>query len=131
MERFHCLCNFSLRFLGIGFETAKVFARLGATVVLACRSGDRGEAARQKLISELSSGSGTIDGSSLSQRIQFMRLDLASFSSIREFVDNFNKAHNRLDILVDNAGVMSMTHELFTNAGSFSVFKLSCTKLCL
>lgn len=100
--------NFCNYFLGIGYETAKVFARQGATVVLACRSQERGEAARSRLLRELSTESSTIDASSLLNRVQFMRLDLSSFTSIRTFAASFKKAHNRLDILVNNAGVMSM-----------------------
>ena len=37
-----------------------------------------------------------------------MRLDLASFSSIRDFVNSLTKSHGRVDILVNNAGVACM-----------------------
>lgn len=112
--------------LGIGYETAKVFARLGATVILACRSQERAEVARTKLIHELSSEGASQDSVSLSNRIQFIRLDLASFASIREFVTSFLKTHSRLDILVNNAGMMSM--KLFFLSLNINIFSSNLYK---
>lgn len=86
-----------------------MLARLGATVILACRSTERGEAARTKLIHELSDNSATSNAGSLSERILFMRLDLSSFKSIRDFVTLFRQSYGRLDLLVNNAAVMSMS----------------------
>lgn len=119
--------------IGIGYETAKVFARLGATVVLACRSQERGEAARSRLLRELAAELPNSEAASLSNRIEFMRLDLASFASIRFFADSFKKTHNQLDLLVNNAGVMSMQHVLHTSLYFLHIFN-QCTitfRLCL
>ena len=79
---------------------------------MACRSQDRAEAARSNLIRELSNEPATVDSASLANRIKFIRLDLASFASIREFVSAFNVLYSRLDILVNNAGMMSMNVKL-------------------
>jgi len=79
---------------GIGFETAKTIARLGATVVLACRSKERAEAAAKKIKEE-----------SGNDNIIFIQLDLCSMQSIREFAKKFREHNLRLDVLVNNAGI--------------------------
>jgi NAD(P)-dependent dehydrogenase (short-subunit alcohol dehydrogenase family) len=79
---------------GIGKETAKGLAQRGAKVVLACRNVAKAEAARD----EIASATGRRD-------IEVMTLDLASKSGIRRFVDQFTSSHDRLDVLVNNAGV--------------------------
>ena len=80
---------------------------------MACRSQDRAEAARTNLIRELSCEPATEVSASLVDRIKFIRLDLASFASIREFVTAFSGLYPRLDILVNNAGMMSMKVNLY------------------
>ena len=80
---------------GIGYETARVLARHGAHVLLACRSEDNGRRARDKLECEL-------DRSSL----ELLTLDLADLVSVRRAADAVRSEHARLDLLVNNAGVM-------------------------
>ena len=80
---------------GIGYETAKVLAGHGAHVILACRNDERGRRARDKLESEL-------DRSSL----ELLRLDLADLVSVRRAADAVLLDHARLDLQVNNAGVM-------------------------
>ncbi|XP_043986823.1 dehydrogenase/reductase SDR family member 13-like [Gambusia affinis] len=80
---------------GIGKATAIELAKRGARVILACRSKQRGEAALQDVKRE--SGSG---------QVVFMQLDLASLKSVRSFAENFLKTEPRLDILINNAGVL-------------------------
>lgn len=75
---------------GIGLETARVLAARGAHVVLACRSVERGRAAAGRI------GGGT----------EVLRLDLASLDSVREAAARVRERHARLDLLVNNAGVM-------------------------
>lgn len=84
---------------GIGFEAALGLAEKGATVVLACRSAARGEEALRALRSQVPSAS-----------LEFEPLDLASLASIRGFADRFLAAHDRLDILCNNAGVMALPY---------------------
>lgn len=81
---------------GLGFETVKAFARAGARTVLSCRDLPRGREARERIWAE------TPDAP-----IEVIRLDLASLASIRQFVDEFRAKHDRLDCLVNNAGVMA------------------------
>ncbi|MBN1465423.1 SDR family NAD(P)-dependent oxidoreductase [candidate division KSB1 bacterium] len=80
---------------GIGYETALALAAKNATVILACRDEKRGEIAAEKI--------NTANG--VSNAI-FMRLDLASLRSVREFSDNFRRTYAHLDLLINNAGVM-------------------------
>ena len=80
---------------GLGYETAYHFARKGIRVVMACRSRERGEVAREGLRAE-------VDGAEL----EVMDLDLSSPSSVRDFAKAYRDRHGRLDLLVNNAGIM-------------------------
>ncbi|MFH1529443.1 MAG: oxidoreductase [Pseudomonadota bacterium] len=80
---------------GIGLEAARALAGKGATVVLACRNADRGAAALDLLRTDELSGAAELE-----------LLDLASLASVRDFVDRFRGRHQRLDLLINNAGVM-------------------------
>jgi NAD(P)-dependent dehydrogenase (short-subunit alcohol dehydrogenase family) len=80
---------------GIGYETALALARKGAHVVLACRSRERGEEALGQIEAARPAGSA-----------ELMELDLASLDSVRAFATAFSAAHDRLDLLINNAGLM-------------------------
>ncbi|XP_074536261.1 dehydrogenase/reductase SDR family member 13-like [Halichoeres trimaculatus] len=80
---------------GIGKATALDLARRGARVILACRNKEKAETAAYDIRRE-----------SGNSQVVFMQLDLASFKSIRNFAETFLKTEPRLDILINNAGVM-------------------------
>ncbi len=80
---------------GIGYETAKMLAARHARVVMACRSLDKAEAARDRLVKEVPDAS-----------VRVMPLDLSSLASVRAFAEAFLAEHDRLDLLINNAGVM-------------------------
>lgn len=80
---------------GIGFETALELARKGARVILACRSAQKGQAAVERLRGEDS-------GFDVSLEL----LDLSDLDSVRAFAARVRSAHDRLDLLILNAGVM-------------------------
>lgn len=82
---------------GLGFEAARAFATHGASVVLACRSIDRGTDAGERLREEAPDAPLTV-----------IELDLADLSSVREFAANFADTHDELHILCNNAGVMAI-----------------------
>uniref|UniRef100_A0A3B4A767 Uncharacterized protein n=1 Tax=Periophthalmus magnuspinnatus TaxID=409849 RepID=A0A3B4A767_9GOBI len=86
---------------GIGKRTAVDLAKRGARVIMACRSRERGEAAMLDVKTE----SGSSD-------VVFMPLDLASLKSVRSFAENFLKSESRLDILINNAGQISVQRSL-------------------
>ena len=78
------------------------FAQLGANLVLACRSAERTAAALAQLRAVTKAG----------QTVEFIRLDLASFDSVRQFATDFQARHGKLDVLVNNAGIMMCPFEL-------------------
>lgn len=85
---------------GIGKETASALAEKGATVVMACRNMTKGNSVCE-----------TIKWESGNTRIELMELDLASLSSIRQFASRFSQKYRQLNVLINNAGVFSMTRE--------------------
>ncbi|MGW0928625.1 oxidoreductase [Streptomyces sp. NPDC002644] len=89
---------------GLGLVTALELARRGAEVVLACRDVAKGEEATGRIRAEVPAA-----------RVEVARLDLADLSSVRAFADAL--PHDRLDLLVNNAGVMALPHR--TTADGF------------
>ena len=80
---------------GLGLESAKALAWKGAYIVMAVRDTMKGQAALNALRKE----NPTADA-------EIMRLNLADFESIRQFADQFNAKYDKLDVLLNNAGVM-------------------------
>jgi NAD(P)-dependent dehydrogenase (short-subunit alcohol dehydrogenase family) len=94
---------------GIGFEAAKALATKGAHVIVASRSKQRGEEAVASLLEA---------GPDVT--VELMLLDLASLGSVREFVTAFTERFDRLDLLLNNAGVM-MPREREETADGFEL----------
>ncbi|XP_021923157.1 retinol dehydrogenase 13-like isoform X2 [Zootermopsis nevadensis] len=84
---------------GIGKETALELAKRGAHVIMACRDARKCELARQDIVLQTKN-----------KYVYCRTCDLASQSSIRQFVERFKSEHQRLDILINNAGVMRCPH---------------------
>lgn len=80
---------------GIGKETAIDLAKRGARVIMACRDMEKGQAALKEVVEN-----------SANENVACMKLDLSDTKSIREFADNINKEEEKLNILLNNAGVM-------------------------
>lgn len=80
---------------GIGKETAVDLASRGAKVILACRDVMRAERAATDIMKK-----------SNNQNVVVKIVDLASLESIRKFADNINKSEPKIDILINNAGIM-------------------------
>jgi len=80
---------------GIGYETARALAEHGARVILACRDDEKARRARDKLESEL-----------VRSTLEVLHLDLADLVSVRRAAEEVLSGHARLDMLVNNAGVM-------------------------
>ncbi len=82
---------------GLGFEVAKVLALQGATVVLACRDLEKGERAAARIAA---------GGGGDRARLSMIELDLASLAAVRRAAAEIRSRHQRLDLLVNNAGIM-------------------------
>ncbi len=80
---------------GIGYETASALADHGAHVVLACRNPEKARRAFDDLENDLERSS-----------LEILDLDLSDLSSVRRAAARFVSEHARLDLLVNNAGVM-------------------------
>jgi NAD(P)-dependent dehydrogenase (short-subunit alcohol dehydrogenase family) len=80
---------------GIGFETAAVLAQRGAAVVLAVRNLDKGKDAATRIAAAAPGADVTIQ-----------RLDLSSLDSVRAAAGELRSRHDRMDLLINNAGVM-------------------------
>ena len=85
---------------GMGKETARELARMGCTVVLACRDKGRGGAVAAE-IKETTRGNAVA-----------LKLDLSSLASVHEFATAFNKRYSTLDVLVNNAAASLRTREI-------------------
>ena len=81
---------------GLGLVTARELARKGALVVLACRNMEKGRAALADVAAAATGPPPELE-----------ELDLADLSSVRSFAERFSGAHDGLDLLINNAGVMA------------------------
>lgn len=84
---------------GLGRETARVLASRGATVILACRDVAKGEAAADSIAA---ASAAERDG------LRVIRLDLGSLASVSAAADEIVASCPRLDLLINNAGVMAI-----------------------
>lgn len=89
---------------GIGFETARVLASKGAELVLAVRNREKGEKAAAMIM--------PVNGH---QPVSVMQLDLADLASVRRFAEEYSARFDRLDVLINNAGVMVPPYSLTKN----------------
>lgn len=87
---------------GLGFEATKAFARKGATVVMACRSIDRGERAANDIRDTVGSTGATLN---------VRECDLASLDSVESFADGIREDYDELHALCNNAGVMAIPRD--------------------
>lgn len=82
---------------GLGYESAKALAAKHATVIMACRTISKAEAAKEQILAVQPSA-----------KLVVMELDLSSLDSVRAFTQAFDQQYDRLDILLNNAGLMAI-----------------------
>lgn len=81
--------------VGIGFESALALAGLGMEVIIAARNRMKAEEAISRIIREYPES-----------KVKFMHLDLSSMRSVNNFAAEFHRNHQKLDLLINNAGIM-------------------------
>ncbi len=91
---------------GLGYETALALAGAGASVVLAGRNPDRGQASLVR-----------IRGVHPAADVRFEHLDLAELASVRAFAQRMASQVERVDLLVNNAGIMMLPQRRTTADG--------------
>ncbi|MEW1720960.1 oxidoreductase [Streptomyces sp. NPDC093109] len=96
---------------GIGFEAARILARRGAAVVLACRTPAKAADAADRIRA-------AAPGSSVTT----LRLDLASQASVREAAEELRAEHARIDLLINNAGMLGSKERTVTEDGFEATF---------
>ena len=89
---------------GMGFATARALIKEGATVIMLCRDETRGKEAYKKLLED---GNG---------RTYLILCDLGDYDSIRRFAAQVKEQFGRVDVLVNNAGFISLDRQ-FTKEG--------------
>ncbi|KAM7300810.1 retinol dehydrogenase 11 [Ixodes scapularis] len=96
---------------GIGKETAKELARRNARVILACRNQDKARLAARDILSDTG------------KQVVCMQLDLCSLKSVRRFAKDILEREDRLDVLINNAGIMPPVQRVETEDGFESTFQ--------
>jgi NAD(P)-dependent dehydrogenase (short-subunit alcohol dehydrogenase family) len=86
---------------GLGKSIARELARAGASVTIAVRNTDKGEQAAADIRRDVASAD-----------LSVQRLDLADLASVRSFAQAFAADHDRVDVLVNNAGIMAPPRRL-------------------
>jgi NAD(P)-dependent dehydrogenase (short-subunit alcohol dehydrogenase family) len=84
---------------GIGYYSALEFARKGAQTILASRNEEKAEAALAQIKKEVPEA-----------KVEIILLDLADLNSVRQFAEAFLAKYDRLDVLLNNAGIMMVPY---------------------
>jgi NAD(P)-dependent dehydrogenase (short-subunit alcohol dehydrogenase family) len=85
---------------GIGFEATRALVEHGAHVVMGCRNASKAQAA-----------AGEIEATDASGSVEILEMDLADLESIQAAADQYLANHDRLDVLVNNAGLMALPYQ--------------------
>lgn len=92
---------------GIGRSTVVDLAKRGASIIMACRNVE----AASKVADEIKSETGNVN-------ISVIKLDLSSFASIQKAVDEINAKHEKIDVLINNAGIYGSDERKITEDGN-------------
>ena len=85
---------------GLGLECTKILAGKGGHVVMVVRNMSKGEAARAEVLAKHPAAS-----------LDLMQADMGDLSSVKAFADAFKAKYDRLDILLNNAGIMAVPRQ--------------------
>lgn len=95
---------------GIGKQTAKALLRCGAKIIMACRNLSKAKQARQDILHSLYKNMqwSQQEKDDMEKRIDIYQCDLSSLKSIYSFVENIESNNIKVNILINNAGIMSL-----------------------
>ena len=82
--------------IGLGYETALALAKKEMKVIMACRTLSKAKKAQEEILKEVPNAD-----------LEIILIDLSSLKSVRNFADNFLQKHQHLDLLINNAGIMT------------------------
>ncbi|MCD4709213.1 MAG: SDR family NAD(P)-dependent oxidoreductase [Bacteroidales bacterium] len=85
---------------GLGYNTTRALALKGAKVIMACRNLEKGEMARLNILDE-----------GVAVEPEVWHLDLASLESVKQFALKFTESGDKLDLLINNAGLMAIPYD--------------------
>lgn len=80
---------------GIGFQATLILAEKGATIVMACRSIERSQPQLESVKAQFPDA-----------KVELLQLDLANVESMIAFIGVFKSKYDRLDVLINNGGVI-------------------------
>lgn len=80
---------------GLGYQTTLGLVQKKIKVIMACRDIEKGNNAKTDLLKEVPDA-----------QLEILQIDLSNLKSVKDFADEFQKNHNSLDFLINNAGVM-------------------------
>jgi len=86
---------------GLGYETALGLAKKDVEVILACRNLQKAEEAKSKIVNEYPKA-----------QIKCMEIDVSSLREVREFANQFQRQYTKLDLLINNAGIMMSPYKV-------------------
>lgn len=89
---------------GIGFQAAKKLALKGARVIMACRNAEKAARAADMILKK-----------DRGADVEYMHLDLSSLASVSKFAEEYKGRYKKLDILINNAGVMATPYRRTTD----------------
>jgi retinol dehydrogenase-14 len=95
---------------GIGKETARELARMNATVVMLVRNKKKGELARDEIVADTGN-----------HNVEIMVADLLSLKEIRRFAADYGLSHDRLDVLVNNAGGIFSKRQMTEDGNEYTI----------
>ncbi len=89
---------------GVGFEVAVGLARIGCTVVMACRNMEKARLAKAEILAREPEA-----------KLDILQLDLSDYASIKAFAEDFRSQYVQLDLLINNAGLLDYSLQINNN----------------
>lgn len=96
---------------GIGIEEVRSLASTGASIVFTARDMAKGEKVRTSILENWNE-------SSVKPQIEILKMDLQSLESVRAAAEEFKKNHQRLNVLINNAGIGLTPYKLVSHSPS-------------